>query len=100
LKHFYSDAQKAATRILLNDYRSDRSTESIAVLGSAYKPLMVLIRIKRIEIGNDGGGGTITEYVAIDFDGMITRDAGRNMPFTNDNQRLTFFSELNPVNEP
>jgi hypothetical protein len=98
MTHYYSDAQKAATRIVLNMSRV--GAESVAVLGSVYMPLLVFIRVRRLEMDNTGGGGMITDYTAIDYDGRITRDASLNLPFENNNKRMLVFSELIPVNEP
>lgn len=100
MKHYYSDAQKAATNILIKSYRDDTSIRSIDSLGSVYLPLTVFLRIKRIEIGNDGGGGIVTDYIAIDYDGFVTRDANVNLVFESNKARMLVFSELIPINLP
>jgi hypothetical protein len=100
MKHFYSDAQKAATSILYNSYADDATIQSVDVLGSVYMPLMVFIRVRRIEIDDTGGGGLVTDYISVDFEGYVTREANKNLPFDSDKARLTVFSELTPINKP
>lgn len=100
MKHYYSDAQKAATLILLNSYKDDASVRGIDTLGSVYLPLTVFLRVKRIEISNDGGGGIVTDYIAIDYEGFVTREANAKLDFDSSKTRMLVFSELIPINIP
>jgi hypothetical protein len=98
--HYYSDAQKAATKIIFDSYTDDNTIERVDLMGSVYMPLYVFIRVRHIDIDANGGGGIVTEYIAVDFDGFVTREANKNLVFENNKARLFVFSELLPINKP
>ncbi len=100
MKHYYSDAQSAATNIIYKSYLEDSSIESVEILGSVYMPLMVFIRIRQVQVDSNGGGGYATEYIAIDFEGSVIRQAYKNLEFDSDKARILIFSELTPINRP
>jgi hypothetical protein len=100
MKHFYSVAQESSTKLVLQQYRQSTGIENIQILGSVYLPLVVFVRVRLMDIASDGGGGIVTHYVAIEYDGKIVRNANPSMDFENALQRLTVFSELIPINEP
>lgn len=100
MKHFYSAAQRAATSIIYNSYVDDATIESVDVLGSVYMPLTVFVRVRRVDIDANGGGGIMTDYIAIDFEGFVTREANKNLQLENDKVRRLIFSELAMIDKP
>lgn len=100
MKHTYTAAQASSTNLILQANTDDNNVEKIDVLGSVYLPLIVIVRIKRVAMDDSGGGGYVTDYVAIDANGAITRQANRNLSFPSDNARFLFFSELITINRP
>lgn len=100
MKHFYSEAQKISTNMILAEYEKSIDTRKIDVLGSVYMPLYVFIRITSFVVNNDGSGGNQTEYVVIEHDGRIIRNANVSINFENDRQRRLVFSELTMINRP
>lgn len=100
MKHYYSDAQRAATSIIYNSYVDDSTIESVDVLGSVYLPLTVFVRVRRVDIDSNGGGGITTDYIAIDFEGFVTREANKNLELENDKVRRLIFSELAMIDKP
>lgn len=100
MKHFYSEQQKISTNNILAEYERSTNVKKVDVLGSVYMPLVVFIRATVLDVSNDGNGGYTTDYVAIEYDGRIIRDASRTMKFDNAKQRMLIFSELILVNKP
>lgn len=100
IQHHYSLAQAESLRLVTEEYLRDPHVDSVKLLASLYRPQVILLKIRSFVVDNGGGGGYSTEYVAVDFDGLVVRDAARRLDFANDDQRITFFSELQPVNLP
>lgn len=102
MKHIYSEVQASITASIIerNRRHMQPDLESVRLFGSESFPHWVFVQIRWLKIYNDGGGGIVTDYLAVGADGVVIEDAGTSDEFGTSEQRMLMFSKLIPIDEP